>query len=170
MKHTAHILLIGLAPLAIVSHSGAVAAQEAPWSGAYFGGDVGLTLGNSNDVTRSLHFGVNRQMGRTVLGGEVEYIETDIGTRVGTIDDMTLVKLRAGRVKGKTLYYGVLGGGQAHGRFGSEIGYVAGFGAEYAISSDLTVGGEMMHQGFSDFAGSGSLGVNTLSARVSYHF
>ncbi|RII39487.1 hypothetical protein DL237_07575 [Pseudooceanicola sediminis] len=117
-----------------------------------------------------MHFGVNRQIDRTVLGAEVEYIETDIGTPVGPIDDMTVAKLRAGRASGKTMYYAVAGGVQARGRYGSEVGYVVGIGAEYAISSKLSAGGEFMHQGFSDFANTGSLGVNTLTARVSYHF
>ncbi len=167
----AKALLPFIAAAGLGSLASQASAADTNWAGTYFGGNLGLVLEADSGKSRSIHLGHDWQTGRLVYGAELGYGQSDIGTPEGPIEDFYRVKLRTGYAKDRVLYYAVVGASQVQGRFGSELGAVYGGGVAYDVGNSLTVGGELLHQEFSDFNGTGdSLGINTLTVRVSYRF
>lgn len=172
-QHNGHIplpLAAGALALAALLAANHAEAEEGSWDGAYLGASLGVATSDGDDSLRSLHGGILRDRGGMTLGAELEVIETDIGTRAGPIERMVRAKARIGTVRNDVHYYGVAGLVEAEGRFGDDTGYVLGVGAETQLGSHVSVGAELLHHGFGNFAGSGDLGVNTLTARMTYHF
>lgn len=151
-------------------------AMGGDWTGGY--GGLSLGYGNvdggtldSDGTLYGVHAGYDYDFGQFVMGGELEYQGADIETPGLTVDDITRVKLRAGYDAGPALLYGVVGGARANTNLGADNGYVAGLGAEYKVTNNVSVGGEYLYHGFNDFNSTGTdLDVNTVSARVNYRF
>jgi outer membrane immunogenic protein len=155
------------------------------WSGAYAGAQLGYGDVDSNGggldgygAIGGVHAGYRWDMGAFVAGAELTYDKAniDLGAAAGDqLDDVTALKLTAGRDFGSTLVYGALGGARASATVGgvdlSDSGLVYGLGVDYAISDRMTVGGEVLKHDFSDFDASGvDLDATTLKAKVALRF
>ncbi|WP_163848927.1 outer membrane protein [Pseudooceanicola aestuarii] len=147
------------------------------WTGAYGGlslgyGDFDAGTADGDGEVYGLHGGYDHDFGTFVLGGELDYQSGDFDTTGGVdVDDITRLKLRAGYDAGDALLYGVVGAASANTNMGSDEGYVAGLGAEYRVTNQVSVGGEYLYHEFNDFNGGGTdVTANTFSARVNYRF
>ena len=150
-------------------------AQSAPtfmgpgadFSGVELGLDAGMGLGSAGPTTTSggfggAHIGYNLQTNGVVGGVEADALGGSIGSGAGafayTQDFLTSLRLRGGVVFGNLLGYGTIGYGwatteysNAFGNSGATIGgSVFGFGAEYAITRNVSVRGEIVHYNFGD--------------------
>jgi outer membrane immunogenic protein len=155
------------------------------WSGAYAGaqigyGDVDSNGGglDGNGVLGGVHAGYRWDLGTFVAGAELSYDKAniDLGATAGNeLDDVSALKLTAGREFGNSLIYGALGGAHASATVGgaelSDSGLVFGLGVDHAISDRITVGGELLQHQFGNFDGTGTdLDATTLKAKVALQF
>ncbi|WP_417270523.1 outer membrane protein [Celeribacter sp.] len=155
-------------------------APSGEWTGAYVGGTLGYGWGadvadGADDATYGVFGGYNYDFGNFVLGGELEYLESDLATGGASVDDMTRLKLRAGYDLGKALVYGVVGANYANATIGgtdySDTGVTYGLGMDYAVTDQWTAGFEVLQNDFSEFDNSGSdLSAVTVGARASFRF
>jgi outer membrane immunogenic protein len=154
------------------------------WSGPYVGaqlgyGDIDSNGGglDGNGWLGGVHAGYRWDLGNFVAGAELTYdtAEIDLGAGADTLDDVTTLKLTAGREIGRGLLYGTLGAAYANATVGgaelSDNGYLFGLGVDYAISERVTIGGEVLEHKFDDFDGSGvDLDATTVKAKVALRF
>jgi len=165
------LILGGMALVAMPSSGSADPLGSRGWSGTYIGGNLDFRRGVPIDSALfSVHAGIDREMGDTVVGGELEISDADAGAPGGTIDWMTRAKLRIGLAQGRTLIYVTAGGVRAENSTGPEYGLLAGAGLEYRLTGRWTVSGEVLTHHFPNFDGRGTHDVQSLSARVSYRF
>lgn len=167
-----------------------VLTQAAPlnyggdWTGAYAGiqlgyGDVGTTGGalDGDGAIGGAHVGYNYDFGNYVLGAELDHniSNIDLGAAAGELDSVTRLKGKVGYDAGRTLYYGVLGAAHAEATVGgaglSESGYLVGLGADYMLTDNIVLGGDVIYHDFGDFDGSGvEVDATTVQARLSFKF
>lgn len=146
------------------------------WTGGFGGvqlgyGDLELAPGEDDGVVYGGQLGYDYDFGNFVLGGEFDFIGTDISIGTTSVDSLMRLKARLGFDVGNALIYGVAGGARADTAIGDDTGWVAGIGAEYRVYNNVTVGGEYLYHSFDDFAGSGSdLKGSTIAAKVNYRF
>ncbi len=155
------------------------------WGGAYVGAQLGYADIDSNGsaldgdgVLGGVHAGYRYDFGKAVVGGEIDYdtASIDLGAVAGDeLNSVTRLKLMAGADLGRTLVYGTAGYAYADADVGgaslSDDGWVAGVGADYALTDQWRVGGEILTHGFDNFDGSGvDLDVTTVKAKVSFAF
>lgn len=112
-----------------------------------------------------------------LLGGDLSnpFDDDDELNGGAQIDAIHRLKLRAGYDAGSTLVYGVLGAAYADaeilGEDFSDTGYVVGAGVDYKMSSNMTVGGEVLYHSWDDFDDQGvDFEATTVAARVGYSF
>ncbi len=163
---------IAPAPVAIMA--------DTDWTGGYAGASLGYgwgddALDDADDMTYGVFGGYNYDFGQFVLGGELEYLGSDIETGTAELEDMTRLKLRAGYDAGPALIYGVVGAAYANADIGGvsydDTGYTYGLGVDYAVTDSVNVGAELLQNEFDGFDDSGSdLSATTLGARVSFKF
>ncbi|MCQ0970861.1 porin family protein [Paracoccus sp. TK19116] len=131
------------------------------WSGFYAGlqygqGDVELSLdGDSADEdfdAYGVHGGYQRDFGRFVLGGELDYNRLDLDQ--GGDGDLVRLRGRAGYDLGRFLPYASLGAAHISsdndGADLSETGLVYGLGMNFKVSERFTVGAEYTRHDFND--------------------
>ncbi len=168
-------------PEPVIVEPVAVAPAGADWTGGYVGGTLGYGWGNdamddADDMTYGVYGGYDYDFGQFVLGGELEYLESDLETPGGdTLNDMTRLKLKAGYDMGPALLYGVVGAVYGDADIGgtsySDTGVTYGLGVDYAVTDNVNVGAELLQNDFSEFDDSGAdLSATTLGARVSFRF
>ncbi len=163
--------LLALTAAAICGAAHVASAGTKDWSGTYLGANLGLATENSDTKSRSLHLGVDRHVGDGLVGAEIEYTRSPIATQVQPIDNIARLKLKAGYGLRNTYLYGVAGLARARGGFGASNGYLFGIGAEHPLSEKISIGGEILHHQFDNFARTGSdLDVNVLAVRLNYRF
>lgn len=159
---------------------------DGDWGGFYVGGQLGyanVTSGGAeldgNGAIYGVHAGYRYDMGRAVLGAELDYnmSNIDLEDTVGdnTLDSVARLKLMAGADLGRVLVYVTGGAAYADATLGgnsaSGNGYFAGVGMDYQLSESLTLGGELLGHRFDDFDGTGvDLEAATLQAKVAYRF
>ena len=155
---------------------------SADWTGFYAGAQLGygqLTsdgIEDADGMVYGVHAGYLYDLGRVVLGGEVDYDMTDIAFTVPAVDlnSVARLKLRVGYDAGAFQPYVVAGGARADvsGAIdGTSDGVFAGLGVDYALSDSLRVGGEVLAHQFDDLADSGvDVEATTLTLRASYAF
>lgn len=163
-----------IAPAPVVPVSGS------DWTGGYAGATLGYGWGNdalddADDMTYGLFGGYNYDFGDFVLGGELEYLGSEIENGTANLDDLTRLKLRAGYDMGPALIYGVVGAAYANADIGGvsydDTGYTYGIGVDYAVTDSINVGAELLQNEFDEFDNSGTdLSATTLGARVSFKF
>ncbi|WP_255571886.1 outer membrane protein [Celeribacter sp. PS-C1] len=150
------------------------------WTGGYAGATLGYgwgddALDDADDMTYGVFGGYNYDFGQFVLGGELEYLGSEIENDTANLDDMTRLKLRAGYDAGPALIYGVVGAAYANadiaGSSYSDTGYTYGVGVDYAVTDSINVGAEVLQNEFDEFDNSGTdLSATTVGARVSFKF
>lgn len=177
-------------PIAVADEPVIVPAAEpyvAPgvdWTGGYVGAQLGYGDVDSNGGgldgygwLGGLHAGYRWDLGNWVAGGELSYdtASIDLGAGADQLDDVTALKLTAGREIGNSLVYGALGAAHANATVGgtelSDTGLVYGVGFDHAVNERWTVGGEVLQHNFDDFDASGvDLDATTLKAKVALRF
>lgn len=167
------------APVAVAA-APVVAASGTDWTGFYGGVTAGYGYGDEaaddvEDATYGLFGGYTKDLGDWVLGGELEYTQTDLEQGDFAIDDMTRLKLRAGYDLGNVVLYGIVGANYANATIGgtdySDTGVSYGVGADYALSDALVAGFEVLQNDFNEFDDSGAdLSAATVAAKIAYRF
>jgi outer membrane immunogenic protein len=170
----------------------AVVAYDAPvqantggeWGGGYVGAQIGygdIKSGGAgldgNGTIGGVFAGYRADFGKFVAGAELNYdvSNIDLGASVGTLDNVTRLKLIGGADLGSALLYGTVGAAYAEASVGAatlkDNGYFVGVGVDYMLNDNWSVGGEYLAHRFNDFDNSGvDLKVNTVEAKVSYKF
>lgn len=154
-------------------------AVASAWDGFYAGLQYGQgkvkasgELGSaSNDFDAyGLHGGYLRDMGKYVLGGELDYNKVDVD---GLDDKGDLVRLR-GRVGadlGRFMPYVTLGAAHLSLADVSETAFTYGVGVDFAATEKFSVGAEVTKQDFNDVDDFGTdLDTHMVQVRASYHF
>ncbi|MBI1170982.1 outer membrane beta-barrel protein [bacterium] len=201
MKRLAPLTLVFLAaPLAAMAGGPAVptiepqvtapapAAPVTPsvdWTGFYSGLSLGggHSYGNSPGTHANLgvagvNLGYRYDMGPVLVGGEFSYDKDNInvGQASGSkVNNSTALKLVVGKSLGNTLVYGTVGLAQADasvaGVSGSDTGYTAGIGADYALNQQWTLGGELAGSRYNNFKNTGyDLKDTTFKVKIGFRF
>lgn len=165
-----------------------VAAPVAPivtgtdWTGGYVGAqlgyaDVSATGLDGDGAIYGIRGGYDYDFGNWVLGGRLDYdaADIDLGAGAGSLDSVARLGVRAGADLGRTLIYGIAGGARAEADVGgtdlSDNGWFAGIGADYALTDQWTVGGEILSHQFDDFDNSGvDVDATTAAINVGFRF
>ena len=159
-------------------------ATGGEWGGFYVGAQLGygrVTSGGAgldgNGALGGVHAGYRYDFGKAVVGGELDYDLANISLDApnSSLENVARLKLMAGADLGKTLIYGTVGGAYAKAKVAgaglSDSGYFAGIGADYALTSQWSVGGEVLAHRFDNFDSSGvDLKATTASVRASFKF
>ncbi|MGR3463224.1 outer membrane protein [Limimaricola sp.] len=166
------------APVAV-----APAAPVSDWTGAYVGAQLGYGQAETSDdgfdedgAVYGAQAGYNYDFGRFVLGGELDYVGTEIDNDDNGIDGVARAKLRAGYDAGAFLPYVTAGYASAYtdeeiGGDDQFDGYVYGAGLDYKVSENIVVGGEVLQHEFEDLGNTDvDLDATTAAMRVSYKF
>lgn len=162
------------------------APTDGEWGGFYAGAQLGWGNVTSNgagldgnDVLGGLHAGYRYDLGRAVLGGEIDYnfanIELGEGLGDTSLDSVARLKLMAGADLGRALVYVTAGGAYADGSLAgssaSGDGYFAGIGMDYQLNETMNLGGEILGHRFDDFDGTGvDVEAVTAQVKVAYRF
>lgn len=158
-----------------------VTMDASDWSGFYAGlqygqGEATISLDGEEADTDfdayGVHGGYNRDFGKYVLGGELDYNKIDLDNDGGDAD-LTRLRARAGYDLGRFLPYVTLGAAHISGDDDlSETDVTYGIGADYKVTEMFTVGAEYTKQDFSDVDNVDGLDLDTdmVQVRASYHF
>lgn len=168
----------------VYAEAAPVVAPSADWAGGYVGAQIGYGDVNSggagldgNGAIGGVHAGYLMDFGQFVTGAELSYDASNIDLGVGgdSLDSVARLKLIAGADLGRTMVYGSAGVARASATVAgaglSDNGYFVGVGADYALTDQWTVGGEVLAHQFNDFAGTGvKIKATTVQAKVAYRF
>lgn len=152
--------------------------------------DAGFELDDAVNVeidgsSYGLHVGYMADLGRYVLGAELDYETIDFDELSGTFDGTTFtesinedsddtitrLKLRAGYDAGQFLPYLTVGAARIDSDDVSTDGAFYGAGVAFLAANNFLIGGEILQHQFDDAFGSGfDLEATTVSLRASYKF
>ncbi|HIC67743.1 MAG: outer membrane protein [Paracoccus sp. (in: a-proteobacteria)] len=159
-----------------------VVEQGPNWGGFYGGlqygkGNASLSNGgfDENLDAYGLHGGYLYDMGRYVVGGELDYNKINLDNNGGD-GDLARLKGRAGMKFGRFMPY--LTAGYARISTNQDAGDVSegafayGLGAEYMVNNRFSVGAEYTRQDFKDVSNVNGLDLDTdmVQMRASYRF
>lgn len=150
------------------------------WTGFY----TGLQLGfadldgpdplDGNNTAYGFHAGYDYDLGNWVIGGEIDYDQTDVDLDFGaaTVDSVARLKVKGGYDLGDTLIYATAGVARADTSLGDETGPFAGLGISYRINDRYAVGAEVLEHQFDDLGGvaGNDVDATTLTVRGSLRF
>lgn len=149
------------------------------WTGFY----VGLQLGyaevdgsglSGDNGTFGFHSGYDHDFGDFVLGGEVDFDQTNIDLNGGaaTVDHVGRLKVKGGYDLGNTLVYATAGYAFADTSVGDESAPFYGIGATYRLNNGYSIGAELLEHKFDDVGGvpGTDLDATTLTVRGSLRF
>lgn len=162
-------------------------ATTQDWSGPFVGAQLGYSdqevdgggISFSGDGTVfGIFAGYDYDFGQFVLGGELEYVIGDYDiTSVAPpsstgFESLTRAKARLGYDTGQFLPYAVIGWGWLNTSGGTDFdGAVFGIGADFAVTSNVSAGLEILRHDLDDgSAGGFETDPVTVSARFSYRF
>ncbi|WP_405403189.1 outer membrane protein [Paracoccus sp. Ld10] len=186
---------LGASLFAVTAHAGGYVApvvEPAPapitasavtpvsdWTGFYAGlqygqGDADVSFDGDSVSTDfdayGVHGGYDRDFGRFVLGGELDYnrIELDDAGE----GDLVRLRGRAGYDLGRFLPYVSLGAAHVDADDLSETAFTYGIGADFKVTERVTVGAEYTRQDFDDVAdlSGGDLDTDMVQVRASFRF
>lgn len=154
--------------------------SDSDWTGFYAGlqygkgsGDLGNrgALADFGDYDGyGLHAGYQRDLGRFVLGGELDYNNVEHDDFDGSAD-LWRLRARAGYDMGKFQPYVTLGAARLSGEDAKETGLTYGIGADFLLTDNFSAGLEYSHADFSDVLGtSADLDADMVQIRASYRF
>lgn len=169
-------LILGTASTAMAENAG-----YTDWSGFYAGGSYGTSAtefgGTDKLDSKNLgaHAGYLFDLGSIVVGGEVDYENTDVTGQGDKSDaNMLRVKGRVGYDAGSFMPYATAGAARLKLNDDTNSkgnGYFYGVGTEFAVNESLRISGEVLQHEFKDFAGTGDkVSARTMSLRASYSF
>ncbi len=173
-----------------------VPAPVFSWEGGYIGGQIGYTFSDfdlnsnslndfdENSVIGGIHVGYLWALGNGwYLGPEFQYDWTDLSVTDATngetadFNGIARLKLKAGYELGNGLLYGTVGYAYADFDSVSSItdldknSYAVGFGYDWRVSDNWTIGGEYMYHNFDgQGATGGDVDLNTVHIKAAYHF
>lgn len=157
-----------------------VPQYNAPVSGDWTGGYVGLNLGygktemngsSDKEPFYGLSAGYDYDMGNIVVGGGLEFDKMDSKLGAETVESAARVKLRAGYDLGNGLAYGTAGAVRFDTKTaGTDTGYFVGAGYEHKMTDQISVGTEVIYNKVKTFKGGSDLKGTTISAKVNYRF
>lgn len=161
-------------------------APSADWTGGWVGarlgyGDVsadnGAVTSDGTGGTYGLSGGYDWDFGNMVAGVGLDWDKTniDLGTAGDSLDDIARLKLRAGADMGRTLVYATAGAARASGDIGGvgyrDNGWFGGIGADYALTDNWTLGGELLTNRFDNFGNTGTdIKATTASMNLGFRF
>lgn len=154
--------------------------SDSDWTGFYAGlqygkgsGDLGNrgALADFGDYDGyGLHAGYQRDLGRFVLGGELDYNNVEHDDFDGSAD-LWRLRARAGYDMGKFQPYVTLGAARLSGEDAKETGLTYGIGADFLLTDNFSAGLEYSHADFSDVDGTNiDLDADMVQIRASYRF
>lgn len=161
-----------------------VVTEVSDWTGFYAGLQYGQGTataefdGNDEDTdfdAYGVHGGYNRDFGKYVLGGELDYNRLDLDDNGGEAD-LTRLRARAGYDMGRFLPYVTLGAAHISTDDDaddlSETTVTYGIGADFKVTEQFTVGAEYTKQDFDDVDNIDDLNLDTdmIQVRASYRF
>lgn len=169
-----------MAPVAIVATP---VAPSADWTGAYVGAELGFGTFDTDGIEQAdrgtlygITAGYQRDLGRVVLGAEVDYNWADnlaIGEGAPELDNLTRVTARVGYDAGRLLPYATAGYAAADigGVSGTTDGYVYGIGADYALTQNVAIGAEFLQHEFDGVGDNGpDASLSTFGLHATYRF
>lgn len=169
---------LALPAFLVVALSSAAVAQD--WTGWYLGAHVGSSRVNTsapaegNGVNGGIHLGYHYQLqSRMILGGEVEYNQTDIDLDNGNrVTGLCRFKGVVGYARDDVMPYALAGVGKFRSDgLGEDFGWAVGVGLAYRVSETWALSGEFAYHEHSDIGDSGlDAGANALTLRASYRF
>lgn len=174
MKLTSLVIAstLALAPVAASAQD-----RTGPYAGFQFGGsdiDVDGAPLNGDGGSFGLFAGYNVQNGNVVYGGEIDYDSTeyDIGDGAVEVDSTTRLKARVGTDVGGGLAYGTAGVVWATSpELNDDNGFLYGVGYDYPVTTNMTLGAELLQHEFDDYDDTGlDVSVTTFKARVAFSF
>lgn len=154
------------------------------WSGPYAGAQLGYGFADAdngvdgNGIVGGVHAGYNYDLGGFVVGaeGDFDFSGVDFDDGAGDVDGIARGKLRAGVPIGRAMPYLAAGGAYAYGDIDgagdvSDLGWIAGGGADFAVTDQVIVGGEYLYHKFDNFDDSGiDVTAHTVRAKASFKF
>ncbi len=166
------------APMAPAPVVAPVASHD--WTGLSLGGQFGYgrvdTENPDLDAGDAL-YGVkgyyDYDLGNYVVGGGLQYDATDIDLGPATVDGIMRAGGRVGADLGRTMAYGTAGYAKAFtdsSSIGDSNGYFAGVGVETMVSTNVSVGGEVLYHKFDDFDTGLDADATTANMSLNYRF
>ena len=153
------------------------------WTGAWVGANLGYGHakagpGNSgNGAVYGLSAGYDRDFGTWVAGVGLDWDATNIDLNTGNdkLKDIARLKFRVGADLGRTMVYATAGPARAQATLAGvkahENGWFGGIGVDYALTSQWTLGGEVLTNQFNNFNGSGTdLKATTATMNLGFRF
>ena len=132
---------------------------------------------DGEDMLYGLRAYYDYDFGNYVLGGGLQYDETDINLDGAvTVDKILRIGGRAGWDYNGELFYGTAGYAKAFTEddavsVGDSNGYFAGVGVETFVTDNVTLGTEVLYHKFSDFDASNvEVDATTASINLNYRF
>lgn len=118
-----------------------------------------------------VHGGYLYDLGKYVVGGELDYNRLDLDEDQGE-GDLWRLRGRAGYDLGRWLPYATLGVAHLSDDDLSENGVTYGIGVDYKVTEKFTVGAEYNRQSFSDVDNTDNFDIDAdlIQIRGSYHF
>jgi outer membrane immunogenic protein len=144
----------------VIAPAPAPAPVSPDWTGFYGGAQLGYANVDSNapgvdgdDVIGGLVAGYDYDFGSFVMGGGLDYDFADINLGgAATLESVFRAKLRGGVKIGNGLAYATGGYAMADtNTLGDEDGYFVGAGYEHMVTSNFSVGGEVLYHEFDNY-------------------
>ena len=155
----------------------------ADWTGGWVGAELGYghgTAGSGNDGNGAIYGlsgGYDYDFGRWVAGVGLDWDKTnaDLGAGADELNDIARLKFRVGADLGRAMVYATAGPARAHadlgGVSGHDNGWFGGVGADYALTGQWTLGGEVLTNQFNNFNGGGTdIRATTATLNVGFRF
>ncbi len=131
------------------------------WTGFYAGGQLGYADVDTNfagvdgdGLIGGLVAGYDYDLGDWVIGAGLDFDWTDVSLAPGVdVDTVWRAKLRGGYKLGNGLLYATAGYANADvgGGVGDSDGYFVGAGYEHMLTSNFSLGGEVLYHEFDSF-------------------
>ena len=171
--------VVEAAPIAAAPVAPVVIEQTSDWTGFYAGLQYGKSSGAKTDDidfgTYGLHGGYLHDLGKFVVGGELDYnkVKIDINNVKGK-GHVTRLRARAGYDLGRFLPYATIGAAymstELPGFDISGISATYGIGADFKVSERFTVGAEYTRNNSDNVFGAKDLAGGLMQLRGSFRF
>ncbi|ARE38879.1 outer membrane protein, putative [Rhodovulum sp. P5] len=185
------LLALGLAAVLAMpaAAEGTGAAEEGPvlsyvgssgtggdWQGSYAGiqfvySDLDSASGDDDRAVTGFHAGYRWDLGRHVMGIEVDYARPDLTVMDEDIDHVLRLKGQYGFDFGRTMAYATAGAATAETSLGEGTGVLLGAGVDFSVTPSFVLGAEVTYQDFDEFGNSGTgADATTAGLRASFRF